>query len=51
MIGGFIEDEQGGPRAGRGCVDQIFKLKQISEKAREKKHSVCRFYRFGEIVK
>ena len=28
-------------RAGRGCVDQIFTLKQIGEKAREKK---CRVY-------
>ena len=40
MIGGFIDDEQGGFRAGRGCVDQIFTLKQIGEKAREKKHRV-----------
>ena len=30
---------------GRGCVDQIFTLKQISEKAQEKKQSVCEFYR------
>ena len=27
-------------RAGRGCVDQIFTLKQIGEKAREKKRTV-----------
>ena len=33
-------DEQGGFRAGRGCVDQIFTLKQIGEKAREKKRKV-----------
>ena len=26
---GLIEDEQGGFRAGRGCVDQIFTLKPI----------------------
>ena len=37
----LIEGEQGGFRAERGCVDQIFTLKQISEKAREKK---CRVY-------
>ena len=29
----LIDDEQGGFRAGRGCVDQIFTLKQVSEKA------------------
>ena len=33
----LIVDEQGGFRVGRGCVDQIFTLKQIWEKAREKK--------------
>ena len=37
---GFIGDEQGGFRAGRGCVIQIFILKQIDEKAREKKRRV-----------
>ena len=35
------DDEQGGIRAGRGCVDHIFTLKQIDEKACEKK---CRVY-------
>ena len=30
-------NEQGGFRARRGCVDQIFTLKQIDEKAKEKK--------------
>ena len=30
---GLIDDEQGVFRAGRGCVDQIFTLKQIFEKA------------------
>ena len=38
---GLIDNEQGGFRAGRGCVDQIFTLKLIGEKAREKK---CRVY-------
>ena len=33
---GLIDDEQEGFRAGRRCVDQIFTLKQIGEKAREK---------------
>ena len=32
---GLIDDDQGGFRAGSGCVDQIFTLKQIGEKARE----------------
>ena len=36
MIGNLIDDEQGGFRAGMGCVDKIFTLKQICEKAREK---------------
>ena len=38
---GLTDDEQGVFRAGRGCVDQIFTLKQICEKAREKKHVEC----------
>ena len=29
VIGGLIDDEQGGFRVGRGCVDEIFTLKQI----------------------
>ena len=37
MTGDLIDEEQGGFRAGRGYVDQIFTLKQIGEKAREKK--------------
>ena len=41
MTGGLIGDEQGGFRAGRAYVDQIFTLKQIGKKAREKK---CRVY-------
>ena len=50
MIGGLINDERGGFRAGRGCVDQMFTLKQIGEKEREKKRSGCRFHRFGEGI-
>ena len=36
----MIDDEQGCFGARRGCVDQIFTLKQIGEKAREKKRRV-----------
>ena len=38
--GGLIDNQQGGFRAGRGCADQIFTLKQIGGKAREKKGRV-----------
>ena len=37
MTKGLIDDEQGGFKAERGCPEQIFTLKQIDEKAREKK--------------
>ena len=47
---GLINDEEGGFRAGKRCVDQMFTLKQIGEKAREKKSSVCGFYEFGEGI-
>ena len=40
MTRGLNDDEQGGFRAGSGGVDQIFILKQIGEKAREKKRRV-----------
>ena len=30
---GFIDDEQVGFRSGRRCINQIFTLKQIGEKA------------------
>ena len=33
VTGGLIDDEQGDFREGRVCVDQIFTLKQIGEKA------------------
>ena len=50
---GLIEEEQGGFRAGRGCVDKISTLKQIGEKAREKKRRVYvgGFHIFGEGVR
>ena len=50
VIGGLIDDEQGGFRARKGCVDQIFTLKSIGKKAREKKGSVCGFHRFLEGI-
>ena len=37
MTRGLIGDEQWDFRAGRGCLDQIFTLKQIDKKEREKK--------------
>ena len=40
MSGGLIDDEQGCFRSRRGFADQIFTLKQIGEKAREKKRRV-----------
>ena len=33
---GSFDDEQGEFKTGRGCVDEIFTLKQIGNKAREK---------------
>ena len=48
MTKSLIEDKQGGFRAQRRCVDHFFTLKQIGEKAREKKRSVCGFHRFEE---
>ena len=32
VIGGLIDDEQGGFRVGRGSIDKIFTLKQMLEK-------------------
>ena len=37
---GLIGEEQGAFRSGRGCIDQIFTLKQMSEKMREKKKNL-----------
>ena len=41
MTEGLIDDVQGRFRAWMGCVDKIFTLKQIGEKAQETK---CRVY-------
>ena len=55
MTGGLIDDEQGGFRAVRGYVDQIFTLIQIDEKAREKNVEcmwvlwICRRHMIGII--
>ena len=43
VTGDLIDGEQGSFRARKGCVDQIYTLKQIGEKPRE-------FYRLGEGV-
>ena len=41
VTGGLIDDMRKGTlEGGRGCVDQVFTLKQISEKALEKKVGV-----------
>ena len=37
VIEELIGEEQGAFRSGRVCVDQIFMLKQMSEKMKEKK--------------
>ena len=50
VTGGLIYDEQGGFRAGRGSVDQIFTLKQIGEKAQEKKHWLYLFLCMNETM-
>ena len=50
MTGGLIDDQQRGFRAGSGCVDQIFTLKQIDEKAIEKKRRVYVFFIYLEKV-
>ena len=40
VTGGLTNNEQGGFKAWRGCVDQIFTLKKIDEKVREKTRRV-----------
>ena len=52
VIEGLTDDEQGGFRSGRGCVDQIFTLKQIVEQSGEKKRmGIYEFYGPGEIIR
>ena len=40
LTGDKVMDEQGGFRSGRGCIDQIFAVKQIVEKTIEKDKKV-----------
>ena len=49
MTGGLIDDGKGGFRSGWECVGQIFTLKQIGGKAREKKRRV--YVRFIDLEK
>ena len=49
MTEGLIDDEQGGFRCGSGYIDQIFTLKHICLKAREKKGKV--YLNFMELKK
>ena len=41
VTGSLIDNEQGRFRVMRLCANQVFTLKQIVEKAREKEHRVC----------
>ena len=51
MTGDLTDDRQGGFREGSGCVDQIFTLKQIREKAQdEKTYILYGFHRFGKGI-
>ena len=45
---GLSDDEQGGFRSWKGFVDHIFILEQLGQKAKENKHSVCRFCELGK---
>ena len=38
---GLVGEEQGGFRKGRGCVDQVFAVKGLCEKYREKGRESC----------
>ena len=50
MTRGLIDDEQGGFKAERGYVDQIFTIKQKGEKARGKKRIVYVGFMYLEKV-
>ena len=51
MTGDLIDDKLGCFIARWRCVDKIFTVKRIGEKAREKKYRVYGVYRFGEGVR
>ena len=40
MTEGLVDNDQGGFRSGRGCVDQIFAIRRVGKKACEKKQRV-----------
>ena len=44
MTEGMVGEEQGGFRSGRGCVDQVFVMKQMSEKMVDKKKCLYAAY-------
>ncbi len=46
---GMIRDEQGGFRRGRGCMDQIFAMRQVCEKYLAKAKEV--FWAFMDLEK
>ncbi len=47
---GMICDEQGGFRRGRGCVDQIFAVRQVSEKYLAKGRDVLDVHGFRKSI-
>lgn len=47
MIGQLISEEQCGFKVGEGCGDQIFALKQMNKKRREKEPTLFGFYRLA----
>ena len=50
VTGGLIDYDQSVFKPGKRCIDQFFTLKQLDEKARKKKQSVCNLYELGELV-
>ena len=48
---GMIGEEQCGFKSGRGCVDQVFVMKQMSEKfCGKNKNLFCGIYRFRKGI-
>ena len=46
----LVMDEQGGFRAGRGCIDQVFAMRQVIEKVIEKDNGICSICSFRESL-